>query len=307
MLLRSLITILAVTTVAAGAAQVADVELVTIPVTVTDRSGDSVTQPLTTDHFRVREDGREQTILSVEPGPGPVSLSIVLDSADSMVGVPQRLGQQAVRHLVRALAPEDEVSLVMYRDKVIIAAPWTKAAAFPEIDWTAWQTMPSGEVLNAVRNGLFMMDLAAHPRRAVVAISSTDEVASPWPLAKYVVSKAQSETAIYGLRTEDYAASTMRAGDTGIFAESRGALVSFDDLLRDGGGRALPLRTTDDAERNAQRLIDELRMQYVIRYAPSRPLDGSYRRLKVDLRNADGLRIRHRLGYLARPSASPKF
>ncbi len=46
--------------------------------------------------------------------------------------------------------------------------------------------------------------------------------------------------------------------------------------------------------------IGELRSQYLISYETPRPLDGKYRRIRVDARNRE-IGVRHRAGYLALP------
>ena len=284
----------------AASAQFASLETVTIAVTVTDKAGNSVAAPLTADNFRVKEDGREQSIVSVTAGPAPISVAVVLGTEDEMLGIQQRLGVRAVERLAARLTPDDQISLVMYRQQIEVAVPWTAGNRFPKIDWTTWQTTPFNELLNSVRSALFLMDGAKHARRAVLAVAGHDEAASAWGLDKYVVSQAQSETAIYGLRTDDY---TRRpASDTtgGAFMVSSGRMVSLEDVLRDGGGRMFPTRTTAEAESSVDKFIDELRKQYVIRYLPSKPFDGKYRKLKVELKNTKDLKIRHRLGYLAK-------
>ena len=42
-----------------------------------------------------------------------------------------------------------------------------------------------------------------------------------------------------------------------------------------------------------------IRNQYILAYNPSGPMDGSYRRLKVDVKGVRGASVRHRSGYYA--------
>lgn len=62
-----------------------DTELVTIPITVTTRDNERVSD-LTAADFQVREDGVEQTIAFVDQQRRALSLCIVLDSSVSMRG-----------------------------------------------------------------------------------------------------------------------------------------------------------------------------------------------------------------------------
>jgi hypothetical protein len=52
-------------------------------------------------------------------------------------------------------------------------------------------------------------------------------------------------------------------------------------------------------------LLHEFRYRYTLAYTPATPMDGTYRRIKVEIAVTD-LLVRHRGGYVALPSTSPK-
>ena len=250
------------------------------------------------------EDGAEQQVASVSEGRAPISVAIVLDSSDSMAGLRLQLAQQSVERVVAALAPEDEIALVTYERGVTVALPWTDRGNVPKLEWARWKTMPFSEILQGIYQALGLMNQAKHARTAVVVVSDADQAASKYGLRDFVKSRRESEAGIYGLRTAD-----MLSGPAGIGGprpggrgttiwDSRGALVSFDDLVRDSGGRVLPARTTDEVERSVSALLSDLRDQYVVAFTSNKPADGTYRRLKVELRKGRH-KLRHRLGYLA--------
>jgi len=108
----------------------ADAELVTIPVTVTDRGNERVSG-LSVENFRVFEDGIEQTVALVDDHRHPVSLGIVLDSSQSMGGWKQRQAAIAVDRVIAGLQPEDEVALVVLSAAVAVAVPWLSARDAP--------------------------------------------------------------------------------------------------------------------------------------------------------------------------------
>ena len=304
MQLRFALPLLTLAAAAIVTTDIRAVPTVTIPVTVTDRSGESVVTPLTAEHFRVLEDGKEQQILSVEAGPGPVSVSIVLDTSQALIGPSHHLGDRVIEQLTAKLAPEDEISLMTYHNGTHWAAtlPWTRGSQVRTFEGTFWHTLPFSDFLNGIRNGLFLMDRAAHPRRAVLGLTALEEVATSWSLSKYVVTQAQSETAIYGMHILDLRSPVPRFPASGLTDDSvRGRMINFDDLLKDGGGRLILARSPQLVDRGTERFLDELRKQYVIRYTPAKAFDGTYRRLKVELKNTKDLKIRHRLGYLAQP------
>ena len=276
---------------------------VSIPVSVTT-SGNAFVPGLTAADFRLLEDGVEQRIESAEAGPGPVSVVIVVDTRDSTAGIGQELAQRSIERMVAALNPDDEIAVISAMGKTFVAVPWSSPKEFPPIDWSRWRTMPNSELLQGVYQGLGLINTAKHPRTAVIAITDSKQVGTKHTLREMLQHRRESEAGIYGLRTGD-----MMAGQSGVGGprpsvnqttiwESRGALVSFEDLVRDSGGRIMPARMPTEADKNAAAVIAELRHHYVLTFRPAKPFDGSYRKIKVEVRNGIH-RLRTRVGYLA--------
>ena len=284
----------------------AELPVVSVSVSIANRSGDGV-RGLTAAEFRVLEDGVEQLVTSVNHGPAPLSIAVVLDTSDGMAGIGLELAQRSVEHLVAQLAPNDEIAFVSYERGSTVAGPWTARDEFPKLEWSRWKTMPFSEVLQGVYQALGLMNEAKHPRAAVLLISDAEQVGSKYGLRHFVRTRRQSEAGIYGLRTADLLSSSPgidgpRPGapsSTETTWDSRGAMVSFDDLVRDSGGLVLPARTTTEAERSVSTLIAMLRDQYVVTFISKKPPDGTYRRLKVELRKG-GHKLRYATGYLAK-------
>lgn len=277
-------------------------------VSVTDGTGSRITG-LSAADFTVFEDGREATVASVSGGPGPVSIAVVLDSTDNMTGLPQQLAQQAVERMFAQFAPDDELAVVIYEEgKVAFALSWTPGKSALEMNWGRWKTARFSELLQGINQAVFAMEHAEHPRGAVIAISDGTQVASQHPLRGFVQSRRQSEVSIYALRTADLLNTQAGMGGPkphGPYGtttwDSRGALVSLDDLIRDSGGRMLAIRTTDEVERTVREVLSDLRQQYVVSFSPTKPMDGTFRRLKVQVRKG-GYKLRYRTEYLAKAS-----
>ena len=99
-------------------------------------------------------------------------------------------------------------------------------------------------------------------------------------------------------------AATPGASDS-IRGNNRRALPDFDYLERvvgDSGGSSNRVVSQSEVIQAAKNIVDELQYEYVIGYTPVKPLDGKYRKLKVDV-NRKGTFVRHRGGYLALPHA----
>jgi VWFA-related protein len=71
-------------------------------------------------------------------------------------------------------------------------------------------------------------------------------------------------------------------------------------LIGDSGGTIYTFQNADGPRRSAEALVSELRNQYTIGYTPTRPFDGKYRRVRVEVLKP-GYEVRHRGGYLAVP------
>ena len=79
------------------------------------------------------------------------------------------------------------------------------------------------------------------------------------------------------------------------------------DVTTAGGGPVYDAERISDLSRLAHRIAEELRHVYVVSYYPSNPLsNGGYRSVRVSVKGRDDIAVRHRRGYNARPSGSPK-
>lgn len=82
------------------------------------------------------------------------------------------------------------------------------------------------------------------------------------------------------------------------------ALPNFDYLetiVGDSGGRVSRMLSMPEVAMAVKNLVDELQYEHLVGYSPNKPLDGKYRKIKVEV-NRRGLYVRHRGGYLALPN-----
>ena len=283
-----------------------DAELVTIPATVTDRGNERVSG-LSAANFRVFEDGIEQTVALVDQHRRAVSLCIVLDSSQSMGGWKQRQAAIAVDRVIAGLQPEDEVALVVLSAVIAVAVPWTPPRKFPTIDWSKWEVGGSTPLIDALSQGLTLIETATNPRAVLLVVSDGLENSSQISLNRVIKTRRQSEISVYAFRTEDRRTSNeprfppFAPGATPPPA-ARGVDV-LPALVGDSGGVVYDVPIEERAMAAAQSLFAELGSQYVIGYVPKKPLDGRYRRVKVEARDKRW-RVRHRVGYLAIPPRS---
>lgn len=94
----------------------ANVEMVSLPVVVTNRLGKRVTD-LTKNDFRVFENGTEQEIAGFAATDEPVSVALLLDTSGSTERKLAKI-QDAAIEFVHQLHPDDEVAVLSFSDDV---------------------------------------------------------------------------------------------------------------------------------------------------------------------------------------------
>ena len=293
-MLRSVVTVAVLASVAALQAQPAfrsSVDLVTVPVTVTPREGSWRVGELGPADFRVFEDGVVQEITVVSHEPRALSICILLDSSPSMASTRQRFAIRAVDTLLASLAPDDEATLVFFASKSRVVFPWTRARDVQPVSWIEWRLSLGTALIDAMKEGLQLIEQASNPQPVIVVISDGGENASGTSLASLAATRRQSETMIYGIHTDlppsKYAPPVNRA-----FTDF------LPELVGNSGGTVFQVKSAEAGEAAARAFLEELRSQYTLGYVPKRPADGKYRTLKVESTNRN-VSIRHRAGYLA--------
>ena len=307
----------------------AGVELVTVPVTVTSNDHNTYIEGLTAADFRVTENGERQTVTTVTRERRPISVCFVIDSSGSMsLGDRRDLASQAVDRIVGQLKPDDEVSIVFFDEKIEERLPWTKVGPGVKLNWGGWTPRGSTALNDGMRLGFRLIEAASNARRVIVLVTDGFENASRESTSNLVKSRQQSETTIVGigvgspgledLQTDVRHVQThlppanaenlrkFEASAPGASESSRPATVlpNFDyleTLVGDSGGSVRRLLSQPEVAMAAKNIVDELQYEYVIGYTPAKPLDGKYRKLKVEV-NRRGTFVRHRGGYLALPS-----
>jgi VWFA-related protein len=285
-----------------------DTDLVTIPVTVTNRGNERVSG-LVAENFRVFEDSIEQTVSLVDEHRRAVSLCLVLDSSQSMGGWKQRQAAIAVDRMIAELQPEDEAALVVLSAAVEVAVLWTPARKFPTIDWQKWEVGGSTPLIDALSKGLTVIETAKNPRAVLLVISDGLENSSQISLNRVIRTRRQSEISVYAFRTED-----RRTGNEPRPPFAPGATAPpptreidvLPTLFGDSGGVVYDVPIEARAVAAVQALSAELGSQYVVGYMPKKHFDGKYRRLKVEVSDKRW-RVRHRAGYLAMPHSTSRY
>jgi VWFA-related protein len=271
----------------------ADVELVTTPVTVTDAEGRLVAT-LQKDDFDVFEDGMAQPLLHFTRDRVPVSVGLVLDASDSMVGARMTDARMALeRFLDDLLAPEDEAALVVFNHAPRVTVSWTPDR--PALKERLSQVQPSGgtAIYDAVAATLPLFRRRRHPRGAMVLVSDGADTASDVTLSQLRSTLTGSDVFIYAIAIE--AANGRRATEVNPWA--------LRDVTSRGGGYTEVIARTADLGPATARIADELNHQYMLGFSPERRTDGQYHTIRVAVKSGE-YRVRSRRGYVAEKKGS---
>ncbi len=120
------------------------VNLVVLPVTVTDRKGEFV-QGLDVANFRIDEDGRPQKIEVFRHEDAPVTAGLLVDHSGSMA---TKMGQviQGAMAFVQASNPQDREFVVNFSDSVTFGLP-------PDLEFTSDTQKLEAAVLKTPASG----------------------------------------------------------------------------------------------------------------------------------------------------------
>jgi Ca-activated chloride channel family protein len=270
------------------------VDLISVTATVIDRDGHLVTG-LPRDAFEVYEDGERQVITQFTNERVPVSLAVLLDVSDSMFG--QRLvdARSAVeRFLFDLLDNEDEFSVVAFNHEPRPLTPWTQT---PDVVRRAMSTLrPFGStaLYDAMLTVLPMMNTRTKQRASVLIISDGADTASDAALRDVRSALVRSDAFVYAIAVDPPA---KRAINETV---NVGAL---NEITGGSGGNTELVHQTNEIVEATARIAEELNSQYVLGYHSPKPLDGSYRSIRVRAVNPD-YRVRARRGYVAEPRRS---
>lgn len=266
------------------------IDLVYVNATVTDATGRLI-QGLTRDEFTIFEDGAEQPVAQFTGERVPVSLGLLLDASDSMIGRPMQDLRIAVdRFLRELLEPTDEAFILAFNHRPYPVATWNRPPA--RVSHTADAIRPWGgtAIYDALVAALPMFGRRQHQRAAAVLISDGADTASDRTLSDVRSAFHKSDAFLYAIAID--------APDKRRSARVRPEALK--ELTDASGGYTEVIRSTQELGEATARIAHELNHQYTLGYASPRTPDGTYRSIRVKVKTP-GYFVRARRGYVATP------
>jgi len=269
-----------------------DVDLVLVPVTITDPMNRLVTG-LEKDNFQLTEGGVQQEVKSFSSEDAPVSLGLIFDTSGSMSSKIDR-ARDAVGEFFKTANPQDEFFMISFSDSPEEVSDFTSSAE--EIQNKLVYTVPRNRtaLLDAIYFGVSKMRQAKYAKKALLIISDGGDNHSRYTEGEIKALVKEADVMIYAIGIYDHYFPT---------PEERLGPQLLGDLAEMSGGRAFTVDNPNDLGDVATKIGVELRNQYVLGYRPNnKARDGKWRKIKVKLMPPKGLpplKVYARTGYYA--------
>jgi Ca-activated chloride channel family protein len=269
-----------------------DVNLVLVPVTVTDPLNRLVTG-LERQDFFLYENNALQKIKSFSAEDAPVSIGIIFDLSGSMTDKINR-ARNSILEFLRTANPQDEFFVIGFNDRPELITDFTNNIDNIESRLMSVKPGHRTALLDAIYFGLNKMKQAKNERKALLVVSDGGDNRSRYTESEVRAVVRESDVQIYSIGIFDQYAPTR---------EEQLGPVLLHDVSEETGGQLFRVDDLADMADIATKISAELRNQYVLGYrSEDIKRDGKWRKLKVKLVPPEGLpqlTVHARTGYYA--------
>jgi len=288
-----------------------DVPLVTLDVLVTTKDGQTI-PGLKAENFKIMEDGAPQKIASFHPTEAPITAVLLIEFASSSLF--QNLRQyyymydalNAAYTFAGGLRKDDYVAVVSYDMKPTILVDFTqdKRAVTSALNMLRIPGFSERNLFDALFDTMDRID-RIQGKKYIILVSSGADTFSKLNLDQTLKKiKATKDITIYPVSIGWYYRERVDEASMGRdpFGRNVGWLQNDNQLTtfaRLTGGKAYFPRFEGELPGIFQEISADIRNQYTIAYHPTNiKLDGTYRKLKVELQAPDGgqLKVRDQKG-----------
>ncbi|MGA7683724.1 MAG: VWA domain-containing protein [Terriglobales bacterium] len=290
-----------------------EVPLVTLDVLVTSKDGQTI-PGLKQENFKIFEDGQQQTIASFNQTQAPMTAVLLIEFASA----PMFRDLQAYSYMYDALnaaytfasglKKDDYVAVVSYdmKPKILVDFTQDKRAIMGTLNMLRVPGFSERNLFDATFDTLDRID-RIEGKKYIILVSSGADTFSKLTLDQILKKiKSTRDTTIYaisiGWQYREWADSQaqLRGANNGArevgWLQNDNQLSTFAKLT---GGRAFFPRFQGEMPEIFQQISADIRNQYTISYHPTNAkLDGTYRKLKVEMQAPDGgpLKVRDQKG-----------
>jgi VWFA-related protein len=280
-----------------------DVPLVNLDVQVTTKDGQFV-PGLHKDNFKILEDGVEQRVANFNQSEAPITAVLLIEFASTNYNYMYD-ALNASYTFASGLKKEDWIAVVSYDMKPQILVDFTqdKRAVLGGLNTLRIPGFSERNLFDALFDTLDRVD-RIEGKKYIILISSGRDTFSKLNLDQILKKvKSTKDTTIYsvsiGRQLREYLDSHGYGGSWGQSTDWLQADNQLNTFARLTGGRFYNPRFQGELPGIFHDIAADIRNQYSLSYHPTNPkLDGTYRKLKVELQGPEGgpLKIRDQKG-----------
>ncbi|MBI4478513.1 MAG: VWA domain-containing protein [Acidobacteria bacterium] len=149
-----------------------EIEVVTVPVTVTDAEGEFVTD-LNPSDFRLRDNGKDQKIEGFEQSWEPISMVVVVETSSRIQSQLAEVGRTGILFTQLILGESGEAAVITFDREIKLAQDFTENADLVE---GALKNLKSGgddvRLSDALTRAMFLLQRRPKERRKVIVVLS---------------------------------------------------------------------------------------------------------------------------------------
>jgi len=269
-----------------------DVDLVLVPVTITDPMNRLVTG-LEKENFEVYDGSERQALKYFSSEDEPISLGVIFDVSGSMANKIEK-SREAVVEFFRTANPQDEFFMIDFNERPELLCDFTSSVEDIQAKMVTLQPKGRTALMDAIYMGLHQMKRAHNQKKALLIISDGGDNHSRYTENEIKSMVKEADVQIYGIGIYDTAPTT---------PEEKAGPITLSEITDVTGGRTFTIDNPNELADVATKIGIELRNQYVLGYRPNKPgRDGKWRKIKVKLIPPKGLPPLHvyaKTGYYA--------
>jgi VWFA-related protein len=262
---------------ASGHAERADVQLVELPVTVSDPAA-----ILDAKAIVVREGGKRRAAESIQnPAESPLTVGFVIDASGSMQDALVNVQEAALGFLDRVLAERDRGFIVAFSTRARLVQPPTTDKARLREKMMSLRARGSTALYDAIAVGLLQLQ-GVKGRRALVVFTDGADLTSRYGATEIAALAKRTHVPIHIIATAPNR-STQKLGGPRPDELRWGAMYrGLAGMAESTGGRAYILDRLEELPQVYQRIGDALRSQFLlfVRAEPGRH-ENDWRHIEV--------------------------
>src|SRR5690348_2317067 len=262
--------------------------VVNLDVLVTDEDG-LVLGGLKKENFRVRDDGKPQTVTRFEPIGAPITIVMLMEYSGIAYDYFAYKAASWGTTLLNYLEPEDYIAVITYDIKPTVRIDFTrnKAEVQQTLSSLSYPQFHEANVYDAIIDTLDRLD-HVKGKKAILLISTGSDTMGQNTLDDTLKRIKQSDATVFsvGVAEAEYQRAEISSGSSLSYLHSKNILDRFSRMT---GGTAWFPRFEGEIPDIFRSVATFLRSQYRIGFSPaSAARDGKYHKLKVEIIAPDG-------------------